>query len=122
MNIHQMLWVRERKLGIVDEGYSSIASDISDYHLLYLQGSYGWIDNNGVFITCGYCSHERLLDALNLDINNVESDLNWIRISRGVFFIEPPNEAQAKTLIHLMDKGIIAQSTGNKLESVNDYT
>lgn len=82
--------------------YRNIAKDIAKYKLLYTDGRYGWITDKGKFLTCDYHGHEILLECLGYDIQNIED--TWIRVSRTLMAMESPNDAQAATLMRLLDE------------------
>ena len=65
--------------------------------LLHPRARYGWIDNNGEFLGCGFAAHETLLMHLELDIGQVE-DWGWLRISTHMSCKKRPKPIQIKRL------------------------
>lgn len=68
----------------------------------FLSGDTGWIDREGNFYGCGYASHERLLEWM--DMNSIEQEQEgWIKLSRRVAHaVFAPSTAQISTIMRLI--------------------
>lgn len=67
---------------------------------LFHSSKYGWIDREGRFWRCGYCSHAFLLFFLNLTERDAEL-AGWVRVSQTVQCLFEITDEQFATMTRL---------------------
>lgn len=97
--ILQLIYNRSLAENFYRYDFNSLSDWVLEKNIMHPEAKLGWIDHNGVFYGCGWCSHDRLIYMLGMSVGDVE-EAGWVRIKQPGWWMSTKkiNKQQKTTL------------------------